>query len=665
MISITIGGVDRTEKIEANSLKIENILTQKRDTCNFSLISHAGNPITPTVGQEVVVTYDPGTGATRAFGGVITELDQVGISYGIVRWRVSCQDYTRLLDRKLVPDKYQNMTVNEIIADFAARYFPDDFTTDGVDADVLIKSISFNYKPISKCLDDLAKIAGYDWYVDYNKDLHFFLSENNPAPFEVNDTNGSYAAESLVIRRDNSQVRNTIIVRGGQYEASNFTAEINADGVQNTFPLAYQFADDSFSAVLTGQELNVGIDTVDNANLFDVLHNNKEKILKFRDARIPSNGATLRYGGKPLLPVIVRQSSPADISTMSAAEGGDGVYEYLILDKKITSKEAARQRAAAEIATYATTLSEGEFRTEMVGLKAGMRIVINSASRGINESFIVNKVTLSQFGTEDFYYLVSLITTRSFDLVDLLIQLSLRENDQIEVLDNEVAEIIINLNDTGTFADLLGTFSSQVGPYYWTTNNGRQKTNSVVISQIYGGGGNVGATYRNDFIELHNRSNRDISLSGWSVQYTSATGTAWAKVNLSGTIPAGGYYLVQMGSSGSNGSVLPTPDATDTTGMSTTTGKVCLCNNQTLLSGANPHSSAIQDKVGYGATANGYEGTAPTATLTVTTAATRLASGQTDTQDNGNDFTAILPAPRNTASSPLRFDFYWGRFKWE
>jgi hypothetical protein len=42
-------------------------------------------------------------------------------------------------------------------------------------------------------------------------------------------------------------------------------------------------------------------------------------------------------------------------------------------------------------------------------------------------------------------------------------------------------------------------------------------TSDVVISQIYGGGGNVGSTYRNDFIELFNRGSVTVSLAGMSV----------------------------------------------------------------------------------------------------------------------------------------------------
>ena len=79
---------------------------------------------------------------------------------------------------------------------------------------------------------------------------------------------------------------------------------------------------------------------------------------------------------------------------------------------------------------------------------------------------------------------------------------------------------------------------------------------SVIINEVYGGGGNTGATHRNDFIELNNTTGAPVDLSTWSLQYKSATG-AWAaggKVNLVGSIPAGGAYLIQGGSDGSVGS---------------------------------------------------------------------------------------------------------------
>src|SRR5919198_3566012 len=48
---------------------------------------------------------------------------------------------------------------------------------------------------------------------------------------------------------------------------------------------------------------------------------------------------------------------------------------------------------------------------------------------------------------------------------------------------------------------------------------------SLVVSQAYGGGGNTGAPWRNDFIEVFNPTAAGVDVTGWSVQYASASGT--------------------------------------------------------------------------------------------------------------------------------------------
>jgi uncharacterized protein len=173
---------------------------------------------------------------------------------------------------------------------------------------------------------------------------------------------------------------------------------------------------------------------------------------------------------------------------------------------------------------------------------------------------------------------------------------------------------------------------------------------NVVISQVYGGGGNSGATYKNDFIELYNRSSSPVDLNGWSVQYGSATGTTnWTnKTDLTGVILPGKYYLIQE-AAGAGGTVdLPTPNAVGNIAMNGTAGKVALVNNKNLITGSGcPFSASVVDFVGYGTTANCSE-TTPTGNLSNTTAALRKSDGAQDTDNNTADFTIGAPNPRNT-----------------
>ncbi len=69
----------------------------------------------------------------------------------------------------------------------------------------------------------------------------------------------------------------------------------------------------------------------------------------------------------------------------------------------------------------------------------------------------------------------------------------------------------------------------------------------LVISQMYGGGGNTGAPFTLRLPRaLQSRPAHPIDLTGYSIQYVSATGTAWNAVALpSATVAPGHYYLIQ------------------------------------------------------------------------------------------------------------------------
>ena len=173
----------------------------------------------------------------------------------------------------------------------------------------------------------------------------------------------------------------------------------------------------------------------------------------------------------------------------------------------------------------------------------------------------------------------------------------------------------------------------------------------VVISEVYGGGGNTGATLTNDYIELYNRGSAPADLSTWSVQYGSSGGTTWLKTDLTGIVQPGRWYLVQEAQGAGGTQPLPTPDATGTTAMSATAAKVVLVTHQTTLTCGISCGAAdgVHDLVGYGAT-NMFE-TTPAPGLSNTTSASRDAVG-TDTDNNSVDFTAGSPTPQNSGSEP-------------
>jgi Lamin Tail Domain len=179
-------------------------------------------------------------------------------------------------------------------------------------------------------------------------------------------------------------------------------------------------------------------------------------------------------------------------------------------------------------------------------------------------------------------------------------------------------------------------------------------TGAIVISQVFGGGGNAGAPFASDYVELFNRSSSAVDVTGWSVQYATAAGTSWSATPLSGSISAGRSYLVEL-AGGASGAALPAADATGSTNLSATAGKIALVRGAAALTcgaSASSCSSAanLEDLVGYGS-ASDFEGSGAAPAPSSTTAAIRAGQGCTDTDVNSADFATGAPAPHNSASA--------------
>lgn len=156
----------------------------------------------------------------------------------------------------------------------------------------------------------------------------------------------------------------------------------------------------------------------------------------------------------------------------------------------------------------------------------------------------------------------------------------------------------------------------------------------LVISEVYGGGGNNGATYTHDFIEIFNAGGTSVNLSGYSVQYTSATGTNWAATPLTNvTLAPGQYYLVQQAKGTGGTTPLPTPDTSGTIAMSGSAGQVILAERTTVVSGTT--DPAVRDYVKFATSSNALS-------------FSRI-NVCTDT-DATSDFASGSVTPQNTAS---------------
>src|SRR5512133_1644 len=172
-------------------------------------------------------------------------------------------------------------------------------------------------------------------------------------------------------------------------------------------------------------------------------------------------------------------------------------------------------------------------------------------------------------------------------------------------------------------------------------------SSGIVVNEVYGGGGNSGATYTTDFIELRNRGTAAVSLDGWSVQYHSASATGtWQVTQLTGTIAPGAIYLVAEATGTGGTQPLPTPQATGTIAMSGTAGTVAVVNGTSALTCSDSAAcqAASVDLVGYGTAV--INETAPAAGASNTDSVQRKDAADSD--DNAGDFASGAPTPGAT-----------------
>jgi hypothetical protein len=181
------------------------------------------------------------------------------------------------------------------------------------DADERYFDLKFNYEQASQAIKQMAEACGCDWYIDPTRELYFFAPETIPAPYSLIDSSANFLWNSLRFNSDSSTIKNTIIVRGGEYQGSSTTYSVVADGAIKAIRSPYRLK--NVTVTLGGAAQTVGIDNIDDPASYNCLYNYQEKTLKFTVT--PGAGVTVAITGNPMIPVIIKRSD----STSVAANG--------------------------------------------------------------------------------------------------------------------------------------------------------------------------------------------------------------------------------------------------------------------------------------------------------------------------------------------------------
>ena len=416
MITIKIDNIDRSSLIDFGSVKKKDNINQDADTLQFSLEYHAGQTFRPEV-SSLVEMLD---GDTRIFYGRITSIDQSIESDNIVSYDIRCNDIGRDLARYLANETYEKMSVNDIITALLDDFSDGTFTTNNVNCDIEITKITYDRVNTWDAINQLADLTNYSWYVDYDKDIHFFPKNNEPAPISISDDSDNFIFESLKISNDITQIKNRVMIKGGEVEGDPRTEYFDGNGTRDTFVTANKFA--RLPTVLVdGVEQAVGIDYLSSEEDFDCFWDYNQKYIRFKEDTIPPAGTNnISVTGIPLYNIIIQMEEPTSIAKYGVAEFYKNVPD-------IKSREDAILYAKAQIEAYRAGIDEGEFQTYTSGLRSGQIISISSTLMGISEQFVIQSVDFNMLTQEKFKYQVRLASVKSIGIIDFLINL-LRNN---------------------------------------------------------------------------------------------------------------------------------------------------------------------------------------------------------------------------------------------
>ena len=458
-VVIKINTVDKSSLINWESVKKNEVLGKEPSTLEFAIRSSPTKTYLPSI-NDTVQMYDNGA---LVFAGNISEID-TQIEGLLKTTTCVCKDFLGLADGKVVAKVYTSQTGTQIVQDIFTT-FVSGFTTTHVNCPVVLDAMRFNYLTVAQAMQKLMQSVGggYDWYIDYNMDVHVYQTGAVVAPFSLDDTSGNHVYGSLNFKNDFSQIKNSITVRGTNNTSAAINAKLVADGAQIIFPVGY-FNMTGFSASkalaaspTTFTALNVGVDGLDDPTAFDCLYNSQEGLLRFPTASRPAAGDVIAYSGTPTFPIISQVKDPVSIAQY-------GVYEYVIVDRSIASKSNARNKANAELLLYGQPIITGSFRTSKSGLIAGQVMAINCPAIGLSGAFKIQKIATRlrtpSSTTSDFWFDIDFVSTTTVTMTDVLNRLlNVDPSTQVEI-DGEIIDNAISPYETITVGESIAINSN-------------------------------------------------------------------------------------------------------------------------------------------------------------------------------------------------------------
>lgn len=392
-MTLTIAGVDRSSQVLWQSLLRTAVITSQMDTLQFSMrLTDAQLSSLPRPTQEVILTI----AGEREFGGIITNAPRAFLGdsrTGEIEVQVTAQDYQTLLARRLAARSYQNQSAGSIVIDLVG--IVGGFNTANVQAGPTMADWRVNYQTVADAVEALAKTTGYEWWVDYNKNVYFQQPTAPSAPWNLIEAStppylASAPYSNLVYIDDISQVRNLVYVKGATVQSNIVTQRATGDGVTRAWGLilGQQIVKGSLIMNVGGVAQTVGEKNQVDPTTVQWLVDYENRVVEATSGTAtPGNGVSIVFQYRYESTILINARDNESIAAF-------GVWEHILVNEDIKDRNVAIQVAKAELADQAYPDIGLQYTTTRPGLAVGQVQTVDIPRLGISGDFLIKEVRL-------------------------------------------------------------------------------------------------------------------------------------------------------------------------------------------------------------------------------------------------------------------------------
>ncbi len=466
VISLKIATVERKGLLAPSTLKIQQDLNS-RSTGSFQFNDKAGT-YRPLVGEPVELRID----AAKIFAGTIERFQETQPTGTVGRiLTIDVVDNSQLADRHIVAKIYENQTLKQIVQDIVT----DHLTVEGVTLDAAFPTgqtfvfMPFNYVSAAAAFDDLSKIGGFAWFIDFDKVLFFCDCTTNEAPSDLDDAAKIWLPDSLSVERTRERYRNVQILRGGVTITDAALVEpFKGDGETRTFLTSLPVAQ-SPTVKVNAAAKTVGIRQVETGKDW-YWQENSNQISQDSGGTVLTTSDTLEVTFFGFFPLITKIRDQIGVNDRITVEGGSGIYEQIEDEQDIVRIDLGRDRGFGLLRRFGAIEEIVTFATRVTGWLAGQFLEVNLTAQGIggpDVAWIVAGVTFEEREFQDFVYNIRAVSGEAVEswidfwkkVADLQGRRSLRDTD--------VVNLIRTFPELITIAELATQTTEASREYQW------------------------------------------------------------------------------------------------------------------------------------------------------------------------------------------------------